>query len=218
MSTAMSIDGKIGTRARTRVAISSREDAARVDAIRAASDAVLVGGVTLRHDDPRLTVKDPRLVKKRLAAGLPPQPIKVTVVGKLTPAMGKRFFRTGGRKVVFTTEKTSRRLAKTLAGVADVRTAGKTKVDLRRAMRILRKEYGVRRLLLEGGATMNFEMLAAGCVDRLRVAVAPMALGGEGMPTLVGGAGFDPKRPLRLRRRKIETVGGMTVIHFDVVR
>ena len=39
-------------------------------------------------------------------------------------------------------------------------------------MRILREEYGVKRLLLEGGATMNFEMLAAGCVDRLRVAVA----------------------------------------------
>ncbi len=218
MSTAMTVDGKIGTRARTRIAISSPEDAARVDAIRASSDAVLVGGVTLRHDDPRLTVKNPRLVAKRVAAGLQPQPIKVTVIGKLTPAMGRRFFRTGGRKVVFTTEKTSRRLVKMLAGAADVRTVGRTKVDLRRAMGILRKEYGVKRLLLEGGATMNYEMLAAGCVDRLRVAVAPMTLGGEGMPTLVGGAGFDPKRPLRLRRRKIEIVGGMTILHFDVVR
>jgi 5-amino-6-(5-phosphoribosylamino)uracil reductase len=214
----MSVDGKIGTRARTRVAISSSEDSARVDALRAACDAVLVGGVTLRHDDPRLTVKDPRHVKKRVSAGLPPQPLKVTVIGKLTSAMGKRFFRTGGCKVVFTTARTSARLARMLAGIADVRVVGKSKVDLRKAMRILRKEYKVRRLLLEGGATMNFEMLAAGCVDRLRVAVAPMVLGGEGMPTLVGGAGFDPKNPLRLRHRRSETVGGMIILHFDVVR
>lgn len=63
---------------------------------------------------------------------------------------------------------------------------------------------------------MNFEMLAAGCVDRLRVAVAPEILGGEGLPTLVGGAGFDPRRPVRARLLKTEAVDGMLILHFAV--
>jgi riboflavin-specific deaminase-like protein len=216
MSTAMSVDGKIGTRERTRLRLSSAVDAKAVDRLRAECDAIMIGGVTLRHDDPHLTVKDAALVRRRVADGKSAQPLKVAVIGKLTPRAGRRFFHTGGKRVVFTTTRTSAKLSKMLAGVADVRRVGGSVVDLRRAMRILREEYGVKKLMLEGGSTLNFAMLAAGCVDRLRVAVAPLVFGGTDWPTLVGGRGFDAHHPLKLRRRKIETVGDMTILHFDV--
>ncbi len=56
---AMTADGKIDTVARTGARISGTADSARVDRLRADSDAVMVGGRTLLAEDPRLTVRDP---------------------------------------------------------------------------------------------------------------------------------------------------------------
>ena len=76
---------------------------------------------------------------------------------------------------------------------------GKTRIDLRSVLERLRSNFGIRRLLLEGGGSINGSFLAAGLIDELSVLIAPVADGSVGTPTL-----FDakprrgPRRPLRL--------------------
>jgi riboflavin biosynthesis pyrimidine reductase len=57
LNVAVTADGKTDTIDRHGAMISSPEDLARVDRLRAESDAIMVGGHTLLGDDPRLTVK-----------------------------------------------------------------------------------------------------------------------------------------------------------------
>ena len=54
LNAAMTADGKTDTVARSGATISSPQDAERVDRLRAAQDAIMVGGSTLFGDDPRL--------------------------------------------------------------------------------------------------------------------------------------------------------------------
>src|SRR5512135_1683018 len=83
LNVAATVDGKIDTFERRGVSISSARDKQRVDLLRAASDAVMVGGRTLHDEDPRLTVKSEALRLERQARGLPPNPAKVAVASRL---------------------------------------------------------------------------------------------------------------------------------------
>lgn len=73
LSAAVSLDGYLDDASETRLVLSNDEDWARVDGLRAASDAILVGANTVRADDPRLLVRSPELVAKRVAEGRPEQ-------------------------------------------------------------------------------------------------------------------------------------------------
>ena len=44
-------------------------------------------------------------------------------------------------------------------------------------------------LMVEGGGTLNFELLRLGLVDELSVYIAPMIFGGESAPTAAAGLG-----------------------------
>ena len=57
LSCGMSIDGYIDTASDERLMLSNEADLDRVDAVRADSDAILVGAATLRNDNPRLLVR-----------------------------------------------------------------------------------------------------------------------------------------------------------------
>jgi riboflavin biosynthesis pyrimidine reductase len=45
--------------------------------------------------------------------------------------------------------------------------------------------------MVEGGATINFELLRLGLVDEVHAFVAPMIFGGESAPTMAAGAGVE---------------------------
>jgi riboflavin biosynthesis pyrimidine reductase len=61
---------------------------------------------------------------------------------------------------------------------------GRTEMNLRRVLEKLREEFGIRRLLLEGGGKINGSFLAADLVDELSILVAPIADGAIGTPSL----------------------------------
>ncbi len=79
LSCSVSLDGYLGGATRERLVLSNAADLARVDAVRADSDAILVGAGTVRDDDPRLLVRDPLLRADRRSRGLPESPVKVTL-------------------------------------------------------------------------------------------------------------------------------------------
>ena len=57
LSCAISLDGRLDSTGPERLVLSGAEDLDRVDAERAAADAIMVGAGTIRRDDPRLLVR-----------------------------------------------------------------------------------------------------------------------------------------------------------------
>ena len=134
LNVAVTADGKTDTVARRGAKISSPQDLARVDRLRAESDAIMVGGRTLLGDDPRLTVKSAELRAARRARGLTENPLKVGVVSKATLRLDSRFLTVGPASVLlFTTQQTDpAQIARLRQAGADVHVLGETRVDARR--------------------------------------------------------------------------------------
>lgn len=202
---AMTADGKIDTYERKGSAISSLRDKERADQLRADADAVMVGGRTLLDEDPKLTVKSEMLRAERVARGLSPNPTKVGVVTQAKMDADSQFLNAGPADIViFTTRQTSKKYLSLLkARQVDVYVDHAEKVNLKRALATL-KDLGVNRLMVEGGATLNFELIRLGLVDEINVYVAPMVFGGESAPTMAAGSGLKRNEAIPLQLSDVE--------------
>ena len=217
---AMTADGKIDTFERRGAAISSQGDKERVDQLRASADAIMVGGRTLLDEDPKLTVKSEVLRAERVARGLSPNPIKVGIVTKANIKAESNFLNAGPADIViFTTHQTSKEhLALLKSRRVDVYMDEADKVDLQDALAVL-KEIGVERLMVEGGSTLNFELLQRGLVDEVTAYVAPMIFGGESAPTMAAGSGLKRSEAIPLKLVETETwEDGGVLLKYHVVR
>ena len=222
---AMSADGKTDTFERRGARISSAADDARVQELRAESDAVMVGGRTLLAEDPRLTVRSDELMAARRARGRPPQPMRAAVVSVLPdrPADGEdleHFLADGGaRVVVFTTAaSTSAAVARFQARGAEVVVVGRGRVDLAAALEWL-ADAGVGRLLVEGGGTLVAALLTGGLVDEMSLYVAPLIIGGAAAPTPVAGPGIHRAGSIELQLEEVHSDSdGGVILHYLVKR
>jgi riboflavin biosynthesis pyrimidine reductase len=73
-------------------------------------------------------------------------------------------------------------------GVAVPKPFKKLPNDFAVALKILRQEVGVERLLVEGGSDLNGSLLRLDVVDELFLTLAPKIKLGENLPTYAGGA------------------------------
>ena len=212
LNVAMTADGKIDTFERQGAAISSTRDKERVDRLRAEADAVMVGGNTLLTENPKLTVKSADVRAAREARGLRPNPVKVGIVSVADLKPDSDFLMVGpARIVIFTTQGTSREQLEFLcARGVEVFVHDTGRVDLPKALSTL-KELGIHRLMVEGGGTLNFELLRLGLVDELTAYVAPLVFGGESAPTLAAGLGLvrNAAIPLKLVDAEFWEDGGV---------
>jgi 2,5-diamino-6-(ribosylamino)-4(3H)-pyrimidinone 5'-phosphate reductase len=205
INVAMTADGKIDTFERKGSAISSKRDKERVDELRAAADGILVGGKTLLEEQPKLTVKSEALREDRIQRGLSPNPIKVGVATVADIPLESDFIKAGNaRVVIFTTSQTSISQIEILrAHGVEVFVHDAPRVDLAKMMLTLKK-IGVDHLMVEGGGTMNFELMRLGLVDELLVYVAPMIFGGANAPTLADGLGLTRSNAIELKLQNVE--------------
>ncbi len=219
LNAAMTADGKTDTISREGAGISSIEDADRVDRLRAGVDAILVGGKTLLENDPRLTVKSDVLRQERIARGLLPNPVKVGVVTRATIQLESRFMTYGPAMVmVFTTSQTKpNQLDRLIAQGVKVFIAGEKWVDLVEVMRRLWQE-GIRRVLVEGGGTINEQLLRLRLVDEIYIYQAPLIFGGREAPTFVDGEGFDKENALWLQLLDCKKLAdGGVLLHYSPI-
>ena len=205
INVATTADGKIDTFARKGAAISSPRDKERVDRLRAESDAVMVGGRTLLDEDPNLTVKSDALRAERVARGLPPNPVKVGIVTKANIKPDSAFLNEGPADIViFTTRQTSKDRISLLKSLGvNVYADDSERVNLLQAFATL-KGLGINRLMVEGGGTLNFELIRLGLVDEVMAYVAPMVFGGESAPTMAAGPGLERSAAIPLKLIDVE--------------
>ncbi len=218
LNVAATADGKIDTFERRGAVISSQRDKERVDRLRAESDAVMVGGRTLHDEDPSLTVRSEPLRAERRRLGEPANPSKVGVSSRLHLRPDCQFLTAGpARIILFTTQRTeASQLSMLREREAEVHVLGDQRVDLVQALHVL-ADCGVRRLLLEGGATLNAEMLRLGLVDEVTVFVAPVIFSGETAPTLAGGVGLAGEAAIRLELIRMEQwEDGGLLLHYRI--
>ncbi|MER5437971.1 dihydrofolate reductase family protein [Streptomyces sp. NPDC002790] len=212
LSAAVSLDGCLDDTGPERLLLSGVEDFERVDAVRAASDAILVGAGTLRADRPRLLVNSPQRRAKRVADGRAAYPLKVAVTasGDLDP--GDPFWTTGGERLVYTTESGAQLARTRVGGAADVMALGRH-LDWAALLDDLGAR-GVRRLLVEGGARVHTQLLQLGLADELRLAIAPLVVGEPGAPRLFGPGSYPGGPRSRMRVLATERVGDVIVTRY----
>lgn len=195
VNAATSVDGKLSTRERRQVRISGDADFDRVDRLRAAADAVLVGVGTVLADDPHLGVKSEDRRVERLRSGRSANPARVVADSRArTPPDATVLDDDADTYLLVSAAAPADRLARLReAGATVIETDGE-RVDLPVAFDAL-DDAGIDRLLAEGGGELIFSLFEAGLVDELSVFVGSLVVGGRDAPTLADGEGFAEDFP-----------------------
>jgi diaminohydroxyphosphoribosylaminopyrimidine deaminase / 5-amino-6-(5-phosphoribosylamino)uracil reductase len=167
-----SLDGRIATPSGHSKYINGPAGLAHLHRLRALVDAVVIGVGTALADDPQLTV--------RRVAGLQPARVVLDPRGRLS-AGAKVFADDGVRRLLIVAQGLS---CSPPVGVELVALPAADGHIAPPAILAALAVRGLRRILIEGGADTVSRFLAAGCLDRLHVVVAPTVLG-CGRPSIV---------------------------------
>ena len=188
LNAAMTLDGKIAT-ATGSSNISGKEDLERVHEIRKECDGIMVGIGTVMADDPRLTVH-------KIDAKPEDNPVRVVVDSKGKTPIDARITNSDAKTIIAIAREykddfiSSEKYETFRKRGVKFFFSGDKRVDLTSLMSYLHEE-GIEKLMLEGGATLNFSMIKAGLIDEIRICIAPMVVGGANAKTFFDGEGFD---------------------------
>ena len=176
---AMSLDGKIATRAGESRWITGDESRRHGHRLRSQHDAILVGINTVIADDPELTA--------RLDGEEPRQPVRIVLDSQLRIRQSSRVV---GANTLIATTKPGR------VGLAEVLNLPATE-EGRVSLPDLLDELGKRNLislLIEGGGEVHAAFFARGLVDKIYAYIAPRLIGGKDAPGPLGGDGIEHLR------------------------
>jgi riboflavin biosynthesis pyrimidine reductase/pyrimidine deaminase RibD-like protein len=177
LSCATSADGYLDDASPDRLILSGPADLDRVDELRASCDAIMVGAGTVRKDHPRLLIRDPRRVARRVAGGRPEHPLRVTLTASGDLDLPRPYVVYQG-----------------------------TDLSLPGILENLRSERSVARLLLEGGAQLIGQFLAQDLVNELHLAVASFFIADPRAPRLDLPAAPASGRMTLIETRRIEDI------------
>lgn len=186
------------------VGIGSAGDKHLMRELRAEADVVMHGAATVRADP--LSARVPHdMSATRLARGLTAQPLGVIITrtGNL-PAQHPYY---ESATLIYVTTSRSVPVEGPNVEICHVDS-------LVRAIRDL-GQRGVRRVLCEGGPTLNAGLFAAGLVDDIFLTIAPKLIGGDDPLTLIKGPGLGI---IRLKLRSLVEREGEVFVHYGVLQ
>jgi len=216
---ALTWDGRVSTRNRTRADFSSPRDKQRLLEIRASGDALLVGRVTLETEQMRMGIGDAALQAARMARGASPEPLRVVVSASGCIDPNARLFQTDGAPMlIFSTSQMPAATRSALEDRATLHLSEGTRVDLHAMLQTLHSQYGVRRLVCEGGPTLLRALLEANLVDELNVTFCPRIFGGADAPTLTGGPGAFLPAAVECKLEAMEPLGDECFARYRVLK
>jgi 2,5-diamino-6-(ribosylamino)-4(3H)-pyrimidinone 5'-phosphate reductase len=182
-----SVDGR-ATLNGSAVGIGSAADKHLMRELRAEADVVLHGAGTVRAD-PLSARVPPEMIEQRLARGLTAQPLGaiVTRSGNLP----RRHPYYDSATIVYVTTDASVTVDAPSVEVSRVRNVEDAIRDLSR--------HGARRILCEGGPTLNAVLFEANLVDDIYLTIAPKLIGGDNPLPIINGGAFGSTIGLELR-------------------
>ncbi|PKP54683.1 MAG: 2,5-diamino-6-(ribosylamino)-4(3H)-pyrimidinone 5'-phosphate reductase [Candidatus Altiarchaeales archaeon HGW-Altiarchaeales-3] len=216
LNSAMSLDGRIGGK-NERIRFSNQQDKERVHKLRTNVDAIMIGINTVLIDDPHLTVKYAKSNKEE-----DKNPVRIVVDGSLRTPVNARVLNDSAKtiiavsgsgaeknkdKIKFLGEKDNIEVIVTESNDND-----NNRVNLQN---LLEKLYaaGIKKILLEGGGTLNRSMLEGNFVDEIFITVAPVFIG-EGVNLIVGN--LDKK--INLKFMDVLVLEDRVVLHYLVLQ
>ncbi|PRZ43981.1 riboflavin biosynthesis pyrimidine reductase [Antricoccus suffuscus] len=178
---AATVDGRVG-------ALTSAADQALLHRLREIADVVLVGAGTVRAEGYGPIELSEETQQARIAAGQAACPPLAIVTGTLRLDLAAPLFTEATtRPIILTAKSAPQEQRDAAAEVADVVIAGEETVDLMAAIDAL-KDRGLTRVLSEGGPHLLAQLLAAGLLDELCLAIAPLAAGEQRLRVTAGPA------------------------------
>jgi riboflavin biosynthesis pyrimidine reductase len=205
----------------------SRHDKWLMGLLRARADAIMVGAGTLRTARRHVWTAEQMFpsdaaafAELRQAEARRPAALQVflTSSGEID-GQAAAFQRPDLPTIVATSTNGALRARQALTDARHVEILefGAERVDLVALARVLREQYGVHRLLCEGGGRVYGALLEAGLVDDEFVTLCPYVIGsppeGPPRPALVDGVAFAPGAAPRLGLVAVRRVGDLLFLH-----
>jgi riboflavin-specific deaminase-like protein len=207
---AQTLDGRIALLGR-RTALSSRAGFALAHRARSENDAVLVGRATVDIDDPLLAVADSAR-----------QPRRIVLASTLAIAPDARVLQGGpGTLVIGVAGRASMAArARLVAAGAEVRlvnAADDGLVSLPEALAVIR-QWGVERLLVEGGARVLSSFLRHRLADEATIEIVPRMLGAGALIAIgeIGVTALD--QAVALEETRVERADDSIVVRGRFAR
>lgn len=172
----ISVDGGLSVKGK-KYKLSSDRDLYRLHYFRSIVDAVMVGANTVIIDDPLLTIRLPGYKGK--------QPYRIVIDGKLRVTPKYKVFNTKYAPTILITSISNkdREIIKrfTSKGVKvlfiDTDKNDPSKLDLRKAVEKLYREFYIRKILVEGGGQLLASLLKNKLIDELYLSISPLIIG-----------------------------------------
>ena len=176
---------------------------------RAECEAIMVGSNTVRIDDPNLTV--------RKAEGR--NPLRVIPNSMADIPLGSNVLNAAAPTLMAVSAAAPASRVEALRGRgAEVLVAGTDRVHLTHLLQRLSEDFGVRKLMVEGGSTLASEMFRRRLIDEIRLIHLPFVVGGEDTPSLVGGLPTETETDLiRLALKAHYLCGQNLITEYDVL-
>lgn len=210
INVATTADGKLAPANRHFVPFGTKRDQELLLELRAGADAVMSGAQTVGPMPVNLGPGPTKYRKMRLRKGLPEYNLRVVVSGhgNLNPR-AEIFRHRFSPIIILATRRAPESKLRQLRQVADeVKTFGDGRLDFTEALRWLRKKWGVKRLLCEGGGEVNAGLFEEGLVDEVHHTLCPFIFGGRNAPTMADGDGFPAlASAARLKLKSLKRVG-----------
>ena len=190
---AMTLDGKIATTTGHSAWVTGKSARGYVHQLRAGCDAIIIGGNTLRRDDPHLTTHG-------VAAHTP---LRVVMSRSLDLPLNCYLWETKTAPTVVFTQKGNNQQLK-----SELLSKGVEVVELAalNPPAVLKNLYhrGLSSVLWECGGVLAAQAIATGCVQKVFAFIAPKIIGGVSAPSPVGALGLEKMtEALELEKVKI---------------
>lgn len=210
LNLAISADGKIATANRAVTTLGTPQDHEHLLDLRAQADAVMAGARTVDSAQVSLGPGPARFRELRLQRGLREYNLRVIVSGSgsINPNAAV-FEKQFSPIIVLTTGQMPHPVMDRLRPRVDaILVCGEETLDFSLALSRLRTEWGIERLLCEGGGRLNAALFRAGLVHEVHLTICPGIIGGHEAPTIADGEVADTLRSavtLRLKsHRRLE--------------
>jgi diaminohydroxyphosphoribosylaminopyrimidine deaminase/5-amino-6-(5-phosphoribosylamino)uracil reductase len=194
---AMTLDGKIATNSGHSAWVTNPSARGEVHQLRAACDAVIVGGNTVRRDNPYLTSHQEGVHN----------PLRVVMSRQLDLPTHAHLWNTAEAPTLVLTEVGANPDVQRLLQQKGVEVLELLSLTPEAVMSHL-YDRGFCSVLWECGGTLAASAIAGGAVQKILAFIAPKIIGGSHAPTPVGDLGFDSMtQALLLERVRWRVVG-----------